>query len=127
MSTHKALAVGFGLVFMGIAGSASAAQDMPPPPPASSAPLQSAEPSQNKPPVPPPTEAAAPRRDTTKGTLQAKPTVPATGGGTPGGITKGEIRTQNGKTTQPPAPIMHLDPSAAPKPDARPHSIKPAQ
>lgn len=125
MSPKKALAVGFGLVFMGIAGGASAAQDMPPPPPASPAPMQSAEPSQNKPPVAPPAE-AAPRGNATKGTLQAKPPVPANDGGALGGIAKGEIRMQNGKA-QPPAPIMHLDPSAAPKPDSRPQSIKPVQ
>jgi hypothetical protein len=129
MSIHKALAIGFGFAFIGIANSVGAAPTMPPAPPTVlPAQVESANPSQNRPPVAPPAEAAVGGvSGSTTGTLQAKPSVPAANGGALRGVAKGEIRIQKQGAAQAPAPIIHLDPSAAPKVNARPQAITPRQ
>jgi len=127
MSIHKALAIGFGFAFIGIANSVGAAPTMPPSlPRVLPAQVESANPSHNRPPVAPPAE-TAPRAESTTGMVQAKPSVPAANGGALGGVAKGEIRIQKQGAAQAPAPIIHLDPSAAPKVNAGPQAITPRQ
>lgn len=117
MNARKPLAIGFGLAFMGMVANAGAAPDRPPPPPPTpSAQADAAKPSHNKPPVPPPTE-AAPRGESTTGTIQAKPPTPVPDGGALGGVKRGEIHMNKGDAGQGSAPMHRLLP-IEPKPPA---------
>lgn len=116
MNARKPLAIGFGLAFMGMVANAGAAPDRPPPPSTPSAQADAAKPSQNNPPVPPPAE-AAPRGESTTGTIQAKPPTPAPDDGAPGGVKRGEIYMNRGDAGQGSAPMHRLLP-IEPKPPA---------
>lgn len=125
MNNSTFVSVGFGLVFLGIAGAAVAGSGQPPsPPPAAPHQAGPATPGQTQPPSPPPA-ADGPAGAATVGSITAKPPTAPGAAGAPGGVTEAEIHLPQGGVASGPAPGARLNAAGGPKVDTQPHAVQP--